>query len=370
MKILLDKMRLDETKFKRLLASFVARNLSMLSEPCYRPDLKKHYYDFLKVSNLTEKDVREFTKRRWMGRKESKFLLQNEAESNYLIFLMYYFLKKRDQITYRNLMLFYMIRQYTNLIHRRLKYCIDDTFKYALETLSKTHLFSREKTISNAIYFLSQAMLRRYTTAIKEDNIDQISKFIQGSRTSISQSLKSFLATYFRVAEEGPKIRTDIEVSEEDEDGFKTQVVEKGTKAIDTIIRKITVYRVVDTKAKEEARKISKINTILADLITKGLNDTKYIDSIKIVLKLFVKSLDNADSLCGKKYYTNIRSLMALKRTVSKVYFKQQVNLLLVEVLKDKKFMFKYNKLTSQTQFLINLFLAYYLTMVFRNTIC
>ena len=370
MKILLDKMRLDETKFKRLLASLVARNLSGLSEPCYRPDLKKHYYDFLKVSNLTEKDIREFVKRKWQGRKEAKFLLHNDAISNFIIFLMQYFLNKRDQITYRNLMLYFMIRQYANLFAKSFKYCLNDSFKYALEILSKTHLFSREKTISNALYFLSQAMLKRYTKSIKEDNLDQVSLFIQVSRSRINQSMKSFVSTYRDVVEEGPKIRSDIEPSEEDETGFKTQVEEKGVKAIDNIVRKITVYKIVDMKAKEEARKISKINTTLADLITKGLNDTKYIDSIKIVLKLFVKSLNDVDTLCGKKYYTNIRRLMSLKRTVSKFYFKQQVSLLLVEVLKDKKFMSKYNNLTSQTQFLINLFLAYYLTMVFRNTIC
>lgn len=267
-------------------------------------------------------------------------------------------------------MVFYMIRQYTNLVHRNLKYCVDDTFKYALETLTKTHLFSREKTISNAIYFLAQEMMKRYTRGIKENNLDKISLFIQDSRTRINQSLKSFLSTYFKAAEAGVGIKTQIEPSDDEENTYQLQTVARGERIIDDVVRKVTVYRMVDRKAKDDARKISKINITLANLITDGLTNTKNIDLIKVVLKMFIKDLKDANSLCGKKYYPYIRSLMALKRTIAKVYFKQQVNLLLLEILKDKKYLIQYNKLTSQTQFLINLFLAYYLTMILRNTIC
>ena len=61
---------------------------------------------------------------------------------------------------------------------------------------------------------------------------------------------------------------------------------------------------------------------------------------------------------------------MAVKRTKSTVYFKQRVNILLLKVLEDVKFKNRFESLTSQTKSLINLFLAYYITMVLRNTIC
>jgi len=371
MDILKSKAKVDEAKFKRYLSSVVAKNLSALSEPCYRPDLKKHYYDLLKIVGLSEKDIREFTKRRWAGRKEANFLLHKEALSNFYIFLMQYFLKKNDMITYRNIMLFYMIRQYTNLMHRHMIYCVDEAFKYALETLTKTHLFSREKTIPRALYFLTQEMIKRYTKAFKENNLDKISLFIQESRTRIRQSQKSFLDAYFKIQDAGgSRMKSEVETTDDDESLYQGQSIEKGAKIIDNVVRKITVYRAIDRKAKEEARKISKINSTLANLITEGLTDTKHIVLITTVLKLFIKTLQDSNSLCGKKYYGHVRGLMALKRTVLKVYFKQQVNLLLIDILKDKKFMTKYSKLTNQTQFLINLFLAYYLTMILRNTIC
>ena len=108
-----------------------------------------------------------------------------------------------------------MIRQCTNLLHRRLKHCVDDVFKYALETLTKTHLFAREKSIPNSIYFLTQEMIRRYTKGMKENDLDQISLFIHESRTRISQSLKSFLGAYFKVSEEGPRFKTEVEINRE-----------------------------------------------------------------------------------------------------------------------------------------------------------
>ena len=52
------------------------------------------------------------------------------------------------------------------------------------------------------------------------------------------------------------------------------------------------------------------------------------------------------------------------------IYFKQQIELLLIDVLKDKRFKKSYDKLTNQTQFQIKLFLAYYLTLLMRNSVC
>lgn len=93
-------------------------------------------------------------------------------------------------------------------------------------------------------------------------------------------------------------------------------------------------------------------------------------DNLRTTYRLYLKELDNASSLCGKNYNTFVRKLMSIKRTRMKIYFKQQINLLLMDILKEIGYNKKYNQLTSQTQFLVNLFLAYYLTMVLKNTVC
>ena len=74
--------------------------------------------------------------------------------------------------------------------------------------------------------------------------------------------------------------------------------------------------------------------------------------------------------LCGDQFYKNVRTLMAVKRTKALVYFKQQINILIRNIIKDIKFDKEYNKLTKQTQSLINLYLAYYITLSMRNSIC
>ena len=93
MEQLLAKAKVNDSQLKSLLTRVVAKNLSALSEPCYYPKVKKNYYEFLKLTGLTEKDVREFAKRRWKGRKEAKFGTQSNAVANFYVFLMQYFLK-------------------------------------------------------------------------------------------------------------------------------------------------------------------------------------------------------------------------------------------------------------------------------------
>jgi len=83
-----------------------------------------------------------------------------------------------------------------------------------------------------------------------------------------------------------------------------------------------------------------------------------------------IKDLKKTDALCGKEYYTYVRQLMSLKRTRMTIYFKQQVNLLLLQLIDEFGYTKQYYSVTSQTQFLINLYLAYYLTIILRNSVC
>lgn len=366
---LLKKVKIDDARLKSHIARIVAKNLSSISEPCYYPEVKKHFYELLKITGLTEKDIKEFAKRRWRGRKEAKFGTQSNAIANFYVFLLQYFLKKRDKTTYKYLMIFFIIRHYANLMHKTFKYCNEEAFKYALEVLTKTHLFSREKTISNALFYIAGEMVRRWSRGLRTNDLDAISRFMQDSRTRVSQSMKSFAQTYYKVAEEGSGLRRGEEPSE-DENVYQIKAADKGNKLADEITKKITVYRFTDHKAQEASRILAKINSSLATQIVSKLNNTKYSDNLRIIFRLFMKDLKDTQSLCGKKYEVYVRHLMSIKRTKMKIYFKQQVNILLLNLLDEIGYKSKYVKLTSQTQFLVNLYLAYYLTMVLKNTVC
>jgi hypothetical protein len=370
MEQLLKKAKIQDAQIKSLTAKVVAKTLSSLAEPCYYPDLKKYYYEYLKLSGLTEKDVREFSKRRWKGRKEAKFATQTQPLANFYVFLIEYFLKKRDKTTYQYLMAFYVIRHYANLMHKHFTYCNDDTFKYALETLTKTHLFAREKTIANALYFMAQQMINKWTRGLRNGDLDSISAFMQESRHRVSQSIKSFAQTYYKASEEDHGIKAGDIPNEDDENSYQQQDGPKANKIIDDVTKKITIYRYVDRKGQEEARALVKISASLATQIVGKLNNPKHADSIRLILKLFIKDLKNTNSICGKDYYTYVRQLMSLKRTRMRVYFKQQVNLLLLQLIDEFGYGKTYYSLTSQTQFLINLYLAYYLTIILKNSVC
>jgi hypothetical protein len=369
MEILLQKANIQDSKIKPYITRVVAHNLSALSEPCHYPNVKQHYHELLRFCDLTEEDIKEFTKRRWKGRKEYKFLTHMEQLSNFYIFLMQYFLKKKEILTYRYLMIFYTIRQYANLMHLHLKYCVPETFKYALDNLTKNHLFIREKTIGNAVYYLAQESIRRWTKALEINNLDGIAVFMVESRSRVNQSLWSFLREYRKVSEGSQGIKTAKDPSEDEENSYQYEE-EKTLKFIDDIVKKICVYKSVDIRSQEEARTLSKLNSSLATLITSKLGSTKYLDNIRIILKLFIKEVRTIDQLCSKEYETVVRKLMSVKRTKQRMYFKQQVNILLIELLKDARYKNKYDAFTFQNQFLVNLFLAYYITLHLKTSMC
>jgi len=370
MRTLLEKSKINKQKLKRALNKVTATNLSKLSEPCFYPRLFPHYFEFLRLCGLTEKDVKEFTKRRWMGRKESKFKIESEPKANFYNFLMYYFLLEKDQVAYRTTMLFYVIRIYTNLLNVYFRhYCNDAVFKYALENLARTHLFVKNKTIPNALYYLSQEMVRRWTKDLEEENLDRVSKFMRECRHRIGQSLRSLARAYYKASKEGVGLKTQIEPSEDEENAYQYQTVEKSIRTVDEVTRKVTVYKYVDKKAQKEAKEVTKVSLELASLVSVNLTNVKYTDDIRIALRLFVEGLKDTDMICGKSYFVYVRKLMAVKRT-TKAHFKQRINTLLLKVLGDISYIKRFNMLTSQTKLLVNLFLAYYITMMVRNTIC
>jgi hypothetical protein len=83
-----------------------------------------------------------------------------------------------------------------------------------------------------------------------------------------------------------------------------------------------------------------------------------------------VKNLQDVPYLCGPEFIQYVRSLMSVKRTKARIYFKQQIHILLEALIKDLDYEKEYQALTKQTQSLINLYLAYYITMVMRNMVC
>jgi len=379
MQTLLQQAKIDDVKLIKEINTNVAKSLSGMSEPCFFPPHKAHYSSLLHATSLTDYDIKQFVKRTWKGRKEIAFKLHNDPQSMFYIFLMHYFLKKRNMNSYKSVMILFMIRYYSNLANKSFPYgCKPDVFKYALNILTKTHLFFREKSISNTIFFLSTEMVRLWTDAIKNWDLDRISKFIQDSRNRISQSVKSFAETYYRISDSGGGIsttKTDVvsdDEKEASENGFvsTSQDADPRESIIDPIIKKIILYRTFDQHSFDEAKTLSKVNPELAKVFCDKLTNLKYSNNIRMILKLFLKDLVNMNSICGKQYYERIKVLMTIKRTKSEIYFKKEVQTLIDMIAKDNRQLKNYTTLTTQTQFSVILFMAFYLTMFLKKTYC
>jgi hypothetical protein len=376
MQIILQKAVFDNVKIKNYITKLVVEELNKLSEACYYPDWKKHYYELINLTGLTDDDIRKFTKRFYVESKIQVNLAQygkvpylaQDVGSNFLIILMYYFLNQKDIKTYSTIMIFYMIRQYSNFLHATLKYCKPEVFSYTLNHLNPTHLYSREKTIGNAIFHLSIEMKKRFTSGFLELDPNKIIQFIYEARSRIAQSQRSFNELYYKYEKEGMSIGKPYETETGEEVAPKE--LDKGRRIADLVSQKICVFKEVDYKALEEARKLTKINTSLSVLIVENLKDMSFIEDIKFIIELFLRDAKSIKQICGKDFLSYVRKLMGIKRTTKKVFFKQEINKLLIKILDKTKYKNRYHSLTQQTQFQINSFLSFYLTMYTRNLIC
>lgn len=368
---ILKQAKINVPQLRNYIKKKAANELSKLSRPCYYPKTKLFYYELLNMLNLNDKDFKEFVKHTIKGSKAEKWksALWTDPGTFILLLLMHIFLQNRDKTGFTYTLLYFMIVHYSRLMHRQLQYCNEDVFLYTLDNLTRTHLFFREKSIPNALYHLAKGIEKKFIKEIKEWDKDGLVDFVITARTRISQSVKSFAKHYYRNKEEGSTFKTQEDPNDE-ENNYQQQTLQRGQRVVDKIVKKLTVYRTVDRKAFAEAKKLSKAKTSTATIIAQNLIDRKYSEKIKIALQLFLKGVQDADLICGDKYYKYVKKLMEIKRSKSQIYFKAQINILLKEILEDSGYLEAYNKYTSQTQFTLNLFLAYYLTLVLRHDLC
>jgi hypothetical protein len=371
MEDILQKTTTNLNNVKQYVTRNAARELSSLSEPCYYPKTKRIYFELLNALKLTDREFKQFVLRNYKGTKAEKWVLWKDPLTNLLVYIMHLFLKNNDIRSFASTMVYYMIVQYSRLMNKQIRYCDADAFKYTLDTLTRTHLFFREKSIPNSLYYLANIMQTTYKDDIKDWNIERLILFIGAARHRISQSVKSFAENYYRSKKAGVSIKTQAEpTDDEDSPVYQIKVFERGTKAIESAAQKITSYRVTDRKALEDAKKYSKIKTSIATLIVNELSTPKYYDDIKVAMQLFLKDVTTVSMICGDDYRIHVKKLMAIKRTNAQLYFKAQINILLMKIFENIGFDKSYQKYTSQTQFIINSFLAYYVTSVLRNLIC
>ena len=371
----LDLSTAQKMELKKKLLLLISHNISNLSKPCFQPSLKKYFHQILKITNIKESDIKKFTKELWKGRKEVNFDLHNDHIVIFYISLMNYFLNQKTKLDlelYMYFMHLIVLKYYLSVFKKFFKnYCNESIFKQSLETISRNHLFTREKTIGNAMYFLSNTYVKKFKDDFEEFDLDNVSLIIQEMRHRISQSMRSFANVYYQLIDNpmsGFKTEEDYEDDESTEKTKKNE--EKKFESIGAVSKKITVYKMVDMKAFNKSKDLTKIKTSVGSLIINKLTDLKYNDDIVIILKLFIKTIDSSDQICGKTFYKYVKSLMLIKKSVKPIFFKQQINVLLLKLLREIGYDKNYDSLSLRKQFIYNQFLAFYICLIYRHTIC
>jgi len=370
MEILLKKANIDKNKLKNYINRAVAFELTKLSEPCYYPPWKKDFNELLYLIGLTSSDLNYFAKRYHVKRVTADYIL-NDTGVNLILFILHYFLLQKDYQSFMTTMILLCIKFYSSRLSIHFKYCNPEIFKMTLDNISKTNLISREKTIPNFLYHIAKAMDRIWKKDIEVfDNPENISKFVYDCRSRIAQTMRSFAELYYKYSDAGITGYSSGEEKNLDGETQDVESLKKGQRIIEDIVSKITIYKDIDKKAYDEAKKLSRINSHIAEYIVKSLCNTKYTNDLKIIYELYIKDLKNINQLCGKEFLNYTKSLMNLKRTNQLIYYKKQITKLTEVILINSEYENSYNKLTNQTKFLIQSFTSLYLSIYFRNKIC
>jgi hypothetical protein len=364
---LLEKSKINFPELKRYMFRIVSDSLSMTSEPCKYPETKKHFYEILKRCALTEKDVIEFSKRYWKGTKQETWNLQKDPITMFYVFLMEYSLNQmQDKDAYSIIMLFLGIRYYSNLMAINIKYCNPEYFKYALTTVFKTHLFTREGSIGGAIIHLSQELSAKYTNKFVDMKSDYVAEFITEYRTRMAQSVKKFAAIYYDAVKNGIKIKNPYE----DADSDVHSDSDKTSKISYEIAKNICVYKTIDHDNLDTSIKMTSINKKLALGMVEEIHDPMYMDEIKMTVNLFLTGIRTIKNICKNDYYGYTKSLVMSKNKSDSLTFRKNVTELCLKIISNMKFIDKFESFTNQTKLSVYLFMSYYITGFLRKTIC
>lgn len=370
---LLELSNINEAKLKSYIIHRVSYELSNLTEICYYPKLKKDQYELLNMCGLTEAKLKKFIKDFYFDIPAANWKVVNVPMANLIIFTMSYFINKNDFTSFYYSMIYFNVYMYTNLINKQITFCNPGAFKYALEHISKNHLFSREKTIPNALVFLSKEGQRRNVELIKRGNPEDIAKFIQEIRTRISQSIKSFAEIYYMASEKGISYKNVEEPPIDEEEAEKVPLVQTQTRSdirmAEDIAKNICVYKTFDARLMSEAQKLSGISPAIATIFSQELIEIGYLDILKTINLLYIKTIvEDRKLICvQKEYEKHIKYLISIKRSKSTIYFKQQISILFEMMTRNLK---QENNFSREATYKINLFLSFYITLFIKKRIC
>lgn len=298
----IDMTLAEQQSLNKYMSGIVGYELTRISSACYMPKFIRYKKDFMFKTGVNKKDIQAFKKS--LGSVYSKFRLL--ADEFTLIMLMYiiYSLKNNYKESAKLCCHLLSIKFYGSLLHVSFpRFCSDQLWHLALSQISPKHLFRDRNGIANAILYISEAVLEKFSDKMSRGIVTDtlIINFIFEIRTRISQSIKSFAETYYDLQKRGV-----TSVAGEDYSNSADNLTELAEK----ISISMCTYEQVDSKSVEFAISRSGINRDIGESLVTELSNIDYKSDIKFII-ILLGNISPYKNICKE------RSRLAVLRKVN-----------------------------------------------------
>jgi len=348
---------------------FVSQELSNLSEACYYPKTSSIYTDLLHYANTEESKLISYSKQKY-GEQKAQFKLVHDPYTTLLILIIQEFLRYNDVGGAQMLFHLFSLRTYSNTLrafttpkggaNNRQSICIKDVFSTALESLSRNHIFRREKTIPSSIIYFSNYIFRKYKQDLADDNSNQIFNMIYSLKNRIKQSIRSFMHKYYDIYKDKTSNRT------KDEEQYDQAAETRLKEFINRISDDMCIYRRMNNMFYDMAVGITKFNKNLSKKYLMSIMQPSMKEKINLAYYLLLKDVRDFGAIKTNKFLDYIKQLMSIKTTKQVLYFKKVVDEIQMAVIEDLNIQEWYNGLTIQSKAVGRNFIAYYLALYLR----
>jgi len=267
----------------------------------------------------------------------------------------------------------FSLRSYTNTLYNyttpkgsssyRSHICLPDVFQSALDSLSKNHMFVKQRSIAASIIYYSNAVFIRYKQDFIEDDSMRIFRLIYEIKTRINQSVRSLFVKYYKIYKDKDLNKT------KDEESYDQSHESKLKEFVSQISNDICIYRKKNNAAIITASQLTKFNKKLSIRYSEAIAQPKLSDNVRLALYLLLKDQKSLDIIKSNQLLELVRSLMAIKSTKQHIYFKKVINDIQNEIVKDLNIEAWYGGLSVQSIATSKNFIAYYLAIFLRSYI-
>jgi len=351
---------IDAKKLHSTIVNKTANELQYLSEDCYYPRIADIYKELLALTQCNEADLAKYSKIRF---KNPNWKILHDPKLTLLVLITQEFLKNNDTAAAIATVNLISLMFYSKLMHRYFKkYCNDNYFRAAYDRLSHNHLFRSKDTIGSSILYLASQIFKKYKPYLEKDDTDKIIAMIYEFRGRINQSLRSFAAKYYDIAESGGAIRLTREDLPE-----QKNLEKKFRQAADDFSKEICIYGTKDKQAEIDAQQISKFNRSLSKEYVEALSDIKHRELISLTAFLFLSTIQKTSNSTKLDYINETRKLMAVKASNKPVYFKKVLTQLHNTIVQEIGRWEYFDNLSVQSKGISRTFLAHYITISLYN---